>query len=214
MTAPCLAYHPSHGAVGSTAVSTQGGGGRLSDGRGRTALVVGDGIELAVALRDRLDRAYLTVCDVRPAEALAAAGACRPWPWMVIGDSAGIGEPVACSLAQHPVLLLWRGARPTGLPPHARAFERFSELAGSLEAALSAEVGGIRLAPGGGLTMADGAHSGNAALEALVANHPHPVFAPRGAFRGAVIALASHRVPFRLARHGGGVSLVSSARGA
>ncbi len=32
----------------------------------RTVLAVGHDAELAVALRDRLDRAFLTVCEVRP----------------------------------------------------------------------------------------------------------------------------------------------------
>ena len=68
-------------------VISQGGGGGLSDGRGRTVLVVSDGIELAVALRD-VDQACLPLYGRQPPEALAAAGACRPWPWMVIGDSA------------------------------------------------------------------------------------------------------------------------------
>jgi hypothetical protein len=199
------------GRRGSTVVISQGDDGGLRDGRGRTVLVVSDGIELAVALRDRVDRAYLTICDMRPPEVLAAARACRPWPWMVIGDSAVISETFAGALAQHPVLLLWRGARPPGLPAHARAFQLFSELTVAVHAALGAQVAGIRLAPGGGLAMPDGAHSGNAALEALVANHPQPVFAPMRDFRGVVGALASHRVPLRVARNrDGGVSLAAA----
>ncbi|GAC1578324.1 MAG: hypothetical protein NVS3B18_12050 [Candidatus Dormibacteria bacterium] len=199
---------PAHGAAGSTAVSAERDAGRQGDGRGRTVLVVGDDIELAVALRDRVERAYLTVCEVRPTEALAAVRACRPWPWMVIDDTAKIDDKLADAVARHPMLLLWRGPAPPGLPRHARAFELFSELTAAIGAAVHAEVAGIRLAPACGLTMPDGTHAGNAALEALVANHPHPLFAPVHDFRGAITALASHRVPLRLARGGsGGVSL-------
>jgi hypothetical protein len=178
-------------------------------GRGRTALVVGGG-ELAVALRDRLDRAYLTLCDVRPAEMMAAAGDCLPWPWMVIGDARTLAPDVSGCLSLHPVLVFWQGPAPPGLPAHTRAFERFADLAAALEAALLADVEGVRLAPGGGLTMPDGTHAGNAGLEALVAGHPRPVFAPARDFRGAVASLRSHGVALRLARRGGATSLVSA----
>ena len=178
------------------------------DLRGRTLLVVGDSVELAVALRDRLDRAFITVCDVPAAPNADAVPASAPWPWMVVGDIAEVSDALARTLAQHPVLVLWQGVPPRGLPAHTRAFALFSELASAAAAALHAEVGGIRLAPGTGLTMPHGEHCGNAALEALVASHPHPVFAPMRAFRGAAAALASHSIPLRIAHDGGGVSLV------
>jgi hypothetical protein len=178
-------------------------------GRGRTALVVGAG-ELAVALRDRLDRAYLTLCDVRPAEMMAAACDCHPWPWMVIGDARTLAPDLSGCLSLHPVLVFWQGPAPPGLPAHTRAFERFADLAAAVESALLVDVEGVRLAPGGGLTMPDGTHAGNAGLEALVAGHPRPVFAPARDFRGAVASLRSHGVALRLARHGGATSLVSA----
>jgi hypothetical protein len=61
---------PAHGRDAAAVVSTLGGE--------RTALVVGDDPELAVALRDRLDRAYVTVREVRTSEALVAVRA-RLW---------------------------------------------------------------------------------------------------------------------------------------
>jgi hypothetical protein len=207
MTASVARTIPGHGASGEAAVSRPGGIGGRGDLRGRTLLVVGDSAELAVALRDLLDRAYITVCDAPAAAKVDAVVACAPWPWMVVGDSAEMSEGLAGSVAQHPVLVLWRGMQPRGLPAHARAFALFSELARAVAAALHAEVGGIRLAPGTGLTMPDGAHCGSAALEALVASHPHPVFAPMREFRGAAAALVSHRIPLRIAHDGGGVSL-------
>ena len=182
-------------------------GGRV-DLRGRTLLVVGDSVEMAVALRDRLDRAFVTVCDVPAAANADSVSASAPWPWMVVGDGAEVSDALAGALARHPVLVLWQGVPPRGLPAHARAFALFSEVARAVAAALHTEVGGIRLAPGTGLTMPGGEHCGNAALEALVANHPHPVFAPMRAFRGAAAALASHRIPLLIAHDGGGVSLV------
>jgi hypothetical protein len=176
-------------------------------------LIVSDGIELAVALRDQLDRAYVTVRDVPVSEALPAVRACRPWPWMVIGDTPAVSERLAEALGEHPLLLYWCGAMPSGLPAHARAFARFSEMAAALKAALGAEVAGIRLAPGGGLTMPDGAHAGNAALEALVASHPHPVVAPMRDFRGALSAITAHRAPLRLHRNGDGSVSLAAVQG-
>jgi hypothetical protein len=192
-------------------MSSRGGDWPRAAGFGRTALVVGDNVELAVALRDRLDRAYLTICEVRPAEARAIIRNGRPLPWMVIADGGGITADVAVALGRHPMLLFWRGPRPPGLPAHARSFERFSELAGAVGAALQADVSGIHMAIGGGLTMPDGSLVRSAALEALVASHPEPLFLPLRHFRAAAAALASHRVALRPARaRDGGVSLVAT----
>lgn len=160
-------------------------------------LVIGEDLELAVALRDRLDRTYVTVCEVRASEAGAAVRGCHPWPWMVVGDDSGCTELVARLLARRPALVLWRGERPSGLPAHTRTLGLFSELAAAAEAALAAEVGGIRLAPGAGLTMPGGEHTAGAALEALVASHPRPLFAAARHFAGVDETLAAHAVPLR-----------------
>ena len=210
MTAGAARTIPGHGASGEAAVSRPDGSGGRGDLRGRTLLVAGDGVELAVALRDRLDRAYITVCDVRSDGHVDADLACGPWPWMVVGDTAEVSNALARTVTQHPVLVLWHGVHPRGLPAHTRPFALFSELVRAVSAALNAEVAGMRLAPGTGLTMPDGAHCGTAALEALVANHPQPVFAPMRAFRGVEAALASHRVPLRITHDGGAVSLAAS----
>jgi hypothetical protein len=175
-------------------------------------LVISEDPELSVALRDRLDRAYVTVREVRAAEAEKAVRGCRPCPWMVVGAGSEVPDAVLPLLARRPTLLLWRGAPPRGLPPHTRGLERFSDLAAVAEAAISAEVGGMRLAPGGGITMPDAELATSAALEALVASHPRPVFAPARHFRNVAAALESHGVALRLARTGaGGARLVAEA---
>jgi hypothetical protein len=56
------------------------------------------------------------------------------------------------------------------------------------------------LAPGGGLTMPDASHAASPVLEALVASHPLPVFAPARHFRGVPAVLEAHAVGLRLAR--------------
>lgn len=175
-------------------------------GGGRTAVVIGDG-ELAVGLRDRLDRAFVTLLDVRVAEAAAALRDCRPVPWMVVGDRRAVEPDVLAWLDGRAVLVLWSGRLPDGLPAHARAFEHFGDLAAALEDALRAAVDGVSLAPGSGLTMPDGTHAGNAGLEALIGGHPRPLFAPAHLFRGAAASLRSHGVALRVERHGGATSL-------
>lgn len=57
----------------------------------------------------------------------------------------------------------------------------------------------MRLAAGGGITMPDAELATSAALEALVASHPRPVFAPARHFRNVAAALESHGVALRLA---------------
>ncbi len=193
---------PAHGRDAAAVVSTLGGE--------RTALVVGDDPELAVALRDRLDRAYVTVREVRTSEALVAVRACAPWPWMLIGDGAVPAEAVA-ELSGKPVLVVWRGEPPPGLPAHAVGAQRFAEVAAAVERALSAEVLGMRLAVGDGVVMPDGMHAGSAALEALVAAHPRPLFAATHHFRSAERTLSAHGVPLRPGRHGGGIALLPVA---
>ena len=194
-----------------------GGGGAdragAADARGRTILVIGEDPEVAVALRDRLDRAYVTVCDIRPAEAEAALRSCRPWPWAVVGAGPGVPDGAVQLLARLPALLFWRGPRPAGRPLHARDCERFSELVAAMEAALGAAVGGVRLAPGTGLTMPDAAHATSPALEALVASHPSPVFGLARHCRAVATTLDSHGVALRLARTGAGARLVPVVTG-
>lgn len=179
----------------------------------RTLLVVADDAELAVALRDRLDRAFLTVYEARPEEAAAALRACRPWPWMVVGQTARIAEPARAALAAHPILALWRGPPPPGLPPHAAVVRSFSELVAAIQGALRSRVEGIQLAVGSGLTMPDGAHEASPALEALVASHPRPMCLTPRQLRAATAALVAHHVALQPTRGLGGVVLVPTEHG-
>ncbi|MEO9045213.1 MAG: hypothetical protein ABI352_09355 [Candidatus Dormibacter sp.] len=166
-------------------------------GRGRTVLVVGDDAELATAIRDRLDRAYVTVVEVPPGEELVAIRGCRPWPWMVVGAGEHVDPSVLAELGRSPALLIWRGSSPPGLPARAIAADRFTVVVGTVATALGAEVAGMHLAIGSGVDMPDGSHVSNACLEALVASHPRPLVAPSRLVRSAARALAAHAVPLR-----------------
>jgi hypothetical protein len=174
----------------------------------RTILVVGEDPELAVALRDRLDRALVTVCEVRTSEAAAAAHACRPWPWMLVGGTQAVDAALSRRLAGHPVLLLWRGPVPSGLPRHVRAITRFAELAGTVDASLHATVSGISLSVGSGLSMPDGSQVASPVLEALVSSHPRPLPVSPRQLRAASATLSAHGVPLAAARRACGAVLV------
>ena len=58
--------------------------GALAPERDRTLVVLSRDGELAVGLRERLERARVVVKDARPDESLTAVGSCRPWPLSLI----------------------------------------------------------------------------------------------------------------------------------
>ncbi len=133
-------------------------GSAADQGLGRTVLVIGEDPELAVALRDRLDRAYVTVLRGRaPARRRTGAGRRRRpgWWW---ATAPAVPEAVVELLRRHPCLVLWRRAA-TGWP--ARAHPRLRRASPTWPAAVRARCqrarsAGMRLAPGDGVTMPDG----------------------------------------------------------
>jgi hypothetical protein len=164
-------------------------------GGGRVVLVVGGDPELPTALRERLDRAWVTVLDVRGGEEADALHTCRPWPWMVVGTGPHLPPPIADAARREPILLAWRGAEPADLPGRAMVSPHFGDLVAAIEAALHEERGGVRLCIGGGVEMPGGAVAEDRGLEALVAARGSPLpLSPRHA---AAVArtLALHRVP-------------------
>ncbi len=186
--------------------------GVLTPDSARTVLVVtGDG-ELSVALRERLDRAYAVVKDVRPNEGLDGIAACRPWPWMVVGNVPELEASVVAALHGRPILLFWKGAVPEAMPLHARSFSTFGDLAGAIVDALTQSVLGMRLAIGLGVDLPGNAYARSAELQALIANHPHSFDVPLDAFRSAARVLAAHNIPCHPVRsvHDGMVSLVQT----
>ncbi|TMB91262.1 MAG: hypothetical protein E6J45_06575 [Chloroflexi bacterium] len=156
----------------------------------RSIVVVSRDGELAVALRDAVDAALTLVRDVRPDEAGAAVAACRPWPWMLAGDGVALPGSVIHVLRTRPVVVLWKGRLPDGMPAHAVSVARFSQLVEEVRAAGSRSVAGLRLAPGAGVVTASGAYTRSAPLQALVSLHPRGFDVPLAAFRGAAVALA------------------------
>jgi hypothetical protein len=171
--------------------------GALTPERDRALLVLSRDGELAVGLRERLERARVVVKDARPDEALTAVGSCRPWPWMLVGDVAELPPGVEAAAARHPILVLWLGPPPRVLPAHVRSFSRFSELADSAGRALDAEVDGMRLAIGAGVELPGGRLARSASLQALVSAHPAGFNLPLVTFTSAARALLGSAVRLR-----------------
>jgi hypothetical protein len=171
--------------------------GALAPERDRSLVVLSRDGELAVGLRERLERDRVLVKDARPHEAGAALTSCRPWPWMLVGDLAELPASVGPALARYPVLVLWLGPAPRGLPAHSRDFSRYAELADAASRALEGEVGGVRLATGAGVELPDGRLARSASLEALVSAHPAGFDLPLRCFGSAVRALSGTEVSLR-----------------
>lgn len=157
--------------------------------RSRSILVVTDDGELAVAVRDTAPRGLALIRDARPDDAAEIAAACLPWPWMVVGACEAISPELAVILRERPVLILWLGSPPPGLPRHTRCFDRPNPLLAAVVAACSATVGGMHLALGGGVELDDGTLLRGAALEALVGAYPRGFALPSRLFRSVATAL-------------------------
>ena len=103
--------------------------------RVRSIVVVTDDGELAVAVRETVPAGIAVVRDARPDDAEEVAAACLPWPWMVVGATEALTPGLASVLRTRPVLTLWLGAAPAGLPAHAVRFDRPTALLEAIEAA-------------------------------------------------------------------------------
>jgi hypothetical protein len=163
----------------------------------RSIVVVSVDGELAVAIRDRVDTELALVRDVRPDEALAAARACTPWPWVVAGDGDAAPADFVALLSQKPVIVLWHGEPAAGLPTHARRYQHVSDMLDAVDAAARHSVGGMRLATHAGVLMPDGSTVRSPSLQALVSHHPGGFALGPHSFRSAARSLSSHRVEWR-----------------
>ena len=170
----------------------------------RAIVVVGDDGETAVALRDALPRAMAVVLDARPAEAAAAVAVCRPCPWALVWSAGG---EMPGGLAGSPTIALVRDERRAASAPDRWA--SYGVLLPRLRAMLTAEVGGMRLAPGAGVELPDGSVSRSPWLQALVSTHPGGLPASATELRATRSLLRARRPGWTVSRTTGGtVALV------
>lgn len=158
--------------------------------RVRSIVVITADGELAVAVRETVPAGIAVVRDARPDDAAEIAAACLPWPWMVIGSTDSVTPALASMLRTRPVLTLWLGSAPTGLPVHALHFDHHTALLDAVADACTAKVGGMRLAPGSGVELDDGTLLRGATLDALVGAYPRGFALPARTFRSVTSALA------------------------
>jgi hypothetical protein len=156
----------------------------------RSIVVITTDGELAVAVREAVPAAIAVVRDARPDDAAEVAAACLPWPWMVVGSTHSCTLELAAMLHTRPVLALWLGAAPTGLPVHTSRFDRHAALLAAIHDACTAQVGDMRLAPGSGVELGDGTLLRGATLDALVGAYPRGFALPSRTFRSVSTALA------------------------
>ncbi|HEY4025186.1 MAG TPA: hypothetical protein VGO86_02050 [Candidatus Dormibacteraeota bacterium] len=180
----------------------------------RTLLVVSERPHPWAFLRDRLDPDLVTVAWMRPSRTGVHAA-----PWMVAGDGCQPPRDVA-ALRDRLVCWRWVGEAPEGLPAAPVLCPDWHHVAAGAERALGMCLGGLRLAPGGGLVLPDGSYLSRAAeLEALLAAHPDgltvgpPTPRLRAAVRRAGDLLRRHRLPLRVARVDGRLALAELADG-
>jgi hypothetical protein len=166
--------------------------GVLAPDRCRSIVVITADGELAVAVRDTVPSGVAVIRDARPDDAAEVAAACLPWPWMVVGATAALTPALGMMLRTRPVLTLWLGPPPAGLPSHALGFDRPAALLTAVDNACGANVGGMRLAPGSGVELHDGTLVRGATLDALLGAHPGGFALPSRTFRTVAIALARH----------------------
>lgn len=161
----------------------------------RTILALSDDGEIAVAVRDLVDRSMVLVRDVRTDECLEGYRAALPWPWILIGTTPTLPEGLLPLLRRHPVLIGWyRAPLPEGLPAHAVSLPTFRSVMSFVESRLAAEVAGMKLAIGLGVELPDGQLARSAELQALVSHFPDSFDVPPTAFRSAQRILTGHGI--------------------
>ncbi len=180
----------------------------------RTLLAISANGEIAVSIRDMVDRSYLVVRDVRSHEAEEGFHASLPWPWMVVGTTPTISPAVQRLLSHNPVLIAWYGSElPDGLPAHAVALSTFRELIAYINDRLDAQIAGMHLAIGLGVELPDGQLARSAELQALLSLAPAAFDIPMTAFRSAQRILLAHHIDASVNRDPdtGHVSLIARA---
>jgi hypothetical protein len=177
----------------------------------RTLLVVSERPHPWAFLRDRLDPDLVTVSWVRPGDAARPAA-----PWML----AGAGPDAGGTAAYRDRLLCWRwvGPAPADLPIAPLSCPDWHHVAADAERALAVRLAGVRLAPGRGLVLPDGAYlSGAADLEVLLACHPEGLAVGascarlRAGVRRSEELLRRHGLPLRVTWTGDRLALTVGA---
>ncbi len=115
--------------------------------------------------------------------------ACRGRGWLSARPNS-LTPGLAAILQARPVLTLWLGSAPAGLPGHALHFGHHTALLDAIDSACTAKVGAMRLALGSGVELGDGTLLRGATLDALIGAYPRGFALPAATFRSVNAALA------------------------
>jgi len=179
----------------------------------RTVLVLSERPHPWAFLRDRLDPELVSVAWACPTACAALLTERAPWA------IAGTGTRAAPELRRLQGRLLtcrWVGPGPDWLPVRPLVCPDWLAISAGLEEALARTLCGVRLAPGGGLRLADGSFVSRASeLEALLAAYPAGIelaSSARPAARRVNALINRLGLPFQVHRTGATITLAESHR--
>ena len=147
----------------------------------------------------------MSVAWARPAQVAKAVAAMDPGPWVVAGGESAIPEQALEALRGRLYAAHWVHDPPAGLPVRPVLHPSWGDLVDVLERRLKVRLGGVRLAPGRGLVLPDGAIITHASpLEGLLVAYPdglevaHMDPRVRAEVRRAALTLERHHLPLRV----------------
>jgi len=128
-----------------------------------------------------------------------------PGPWVVAGGESALPGPALDALRGRLFAAHWVQEPPAALPVLPMRHPSWRELVDVLEQRLAVRLGGVRLAPGRGLVLPDGAIiTHTSSLEGLLVAYPDGLEVARmeprlrAAVRRAALTLERHHLPLKV----------------
>ncbi|MHB8508430.1 MAG: hypothetical protein ACYDGR_07255 [Candidatus Dormibacteria bacterium] len=160
----------------------------------RTVLVYGTDVSLYSAIRESIPDTHADVFWAGADELEELLDHIDPWPWAVVSDDRTAPGLLIEACAQNPVIVLWLGSLPAGLPDSAVTHDGWTDLVADLSRRLTVNLHGITLAPFRGVQLPDGLVLRSPGLESLLGAYPAKMPIPKPALKWARTVLAQHRV--------------------
>jgi hypothetical protein len=171
----------------------------------RTVLVISEQPHPWALLRDRLAGELASIAWARPSQVAKAVAALDPGPWMVAGGEPLLLSPALEALRGRLFAAHWVEEPPGDLPVVPVRHVSWRGLVEVVAQRLSVRVVGVRLAPGCGLVLPDGAViTHTSSLEGLLAAYPDGLEVARmdprlrSAVRRAALTLERHHLPLKV----------------
>jgi hypothetical protein len=147
----------------------------------------------------------VSVAWARPSQVAKVVTAMDPGPWVVAGGESVLPGPALEALRGRLFAAHWIREPPAALPVRPVLHPSWRELVDVLEQRLALRLGGVRLAPGRGLVLPDGAIiTHTSPLEGLLVAYPDGLEVERmdprlrAAVRRATLTLERHHLPLKV----------------